>query len=222
MHWSPHGPGYLTAREALRCCPGCAVRPPSTPAPELLVWDVGGASFQIVGRLGKGDLQVYEGPLGASIATAMLVQDVQGKDFAHTHSPNPVATHQAKDLVRKVQRALPECPAWLSGALDAAASTTGVQVVGIGGETCVFRIAALALGRDAYRAEDVWMAVEQALGCSDEELERRGYPQPDMVVPKLATVYAAMTKLRIPEVRFLYCNGSCLGLLCSPWAWESE
>ena len=216
--------GFITAREALRCAGGISAEGPVDDS-RLLVWDVGGASFQIVGKgperlawdSSSSGLQVYEGPLGASIATAALVQEVQGHDFAHVHSPNPVSLSQAEMLAEKIQAMVPPCPNWLQQSLEVERGGARLRVAGIGGKTCVFRIAAMVLGKLRYNADDVWEAVKLSRICSDAELA--AYPQPDMVVPKLVAVYAVMKKLQIPHVDFKYCNGSCIGILCSADAW---
>jgi hypothetical protein len=59
--------GYLTAASGLGA---------SSPASSVVAWDSGGASFQLTIH-GDDGYQVYQGPLGASLVTAMLVKEVR-------------------------------------------------------------------------------------------------------------------------------------------------
>jgi hypothetical protein len=92
-------------------------------------------------------------------------------------------------------------------------------VIGIGGTTCAFRMAALAVGRDEYTAADVGESLTRLLGSTDEQLRERGFPQPEMVIPKLALIHTVMRTLRVRSVRYLACNGGCPGILTTAQFW---
>ena len=65
--------GYLAASSSLPPSPSCASLLCEAGSAPLLAWDSGGGSFQVSGRVG-GNLQVWEGPIGDSDVTSMLLQ----------------------------------------------------------------------------------------------------------------------------------------------------
>ena len=92
-------------------------------------------------------------------------------------------------------------------------------MIGIGGTTCAFRMAALAVGRDEYTAADVGDSLARLLGSTDRQLRESGFPQPEMVIPKLALIRTVMQTLRVRSVRYLACNGGCPGILTTAQFW---
>ena len=62
--------------------------------------------------------------------------------------------------------------------------------------------------------------VEQLVGSTDEQLTALGYPQPEMVIPKLVLMHTAMTTLGVKEVHYQPSNGGCRGILSTPTFWE--
>jgi len=195
--------GYLTAATAA-----------GASGSHLVAWDSGGASFQM-SMCGKCGISVYEGPLGTSLVTAMLVEEVQQKRFSECQSPNPVTLPQVHDLVAKASAALPEAPFWLTGMLDTLHDHT---VIGIGGATCIFLIASMVTGTDEFTPEEVFAGMERLVGSTDEQLSV--YPQPDMVIPKLALMYTVMKHVGARKVKYLPANGSCRGVLTTAWLWD--
>lgn len=114
-------------------------------AGDLISWDCGGASYQLVMAgpdAAAGEYSAYCGALGDAVATAALVE-LQGRSFAEVPSPNPVSLPEAEALVQRLQERMPEPPAWLRGARG---------VVAIGGRNSMFALLADMLRADA---EDV-------------------------------------------------------------------
>jgi hypothetical protein len=93
-------------------------------------------------------------------------------------------------------------------------------VIGIGGTTCAFRIAEMAVGCSDYSVEQVGAALHRLVGSTDEQLRAAGYPQPEMVLPKLALIHTVMCTLGVRSVKYLACNGGCPGILTSAKFWE--
>ena len=79
--------GFLTGSQA---CPHIL-------GSDLVVWDSGGGSFQI-SSMEQGMVCSWMRSLGSGIATGVLVEVVQGKDFKTTPSPNPVTIGEAQEL----------------------------------------------------------------------------------------------------------------------------
>ena len=131
---SPLSDGGPEAEAGLKPSGVALKRVPSWASPlneGIVAWDSGGGSFQ-VSALVDGELCVWEGPVGDSNVTAMLLE-VQGRAFsgaAHgkRSSPNPVALADATKLVDALDALLPPAPDWL----QELCSLSSTRVVGFG------------------------------------------------------------------------------------------
>lgn len=95
-------------------------------------------------------------------------------------------------------------------------------VTAIGGPTCLFRMAEIATGgARKVGAGDVWRAIEAQCGSSDEALRARGFPQEEMLLPKLALLVAVLEHLFPTGTTYTYepCIGSCPGILAANEYW---
>ena len=180
-----------------------------------LAWDSGGASFQL-SHISEDNLMVYEGPWGASTATAALVRDVRGMTFERSSAVNPVSLDECVRLKRHLMDSMPDSPGWLA---DARAPLVGC----FGGETSAFNVARLVLeadgdapGTGSIAHDALWRALErQCVGHGDDELARRGFHlQVEMTVPKVVLVCAVLERVLGPDtdVRYSAANGSCEGV----------
>jgi hypothetical protein len=76
------------------------------------------------------------------------------------------------------------------------------------------------VGCSAYSTEQVGEALNRLVGSTDEQMRAAGYPQPEMVLPKLALIHKMICTLGVPSVKYLACNGGCPGILTSAKFWE--
>eukprot|EP00933_Yihiella_yeosuensis_P070560 TRINITY_DN78677_c0_g1_i1.p1 TRINITY_DN78677_c0_g1~~TRINITY_DN78677_c0_g1_i1.p1 ORF type:complete len:331 (-),score=67.62 TRINITY_DN78677_c0_g1_i1:535-1386(-) len=192
------------------------------PAKCVICWDSGGASFQITSLDPDfGDdapLRSYVGCLGSGNTTALLVEAVQGKSFAECHSPNPVNSDQATELIQRLQQELPAPASWLNGSV----------VTAIGGPNSMFCVAKEALGQDEYDQASVRKALEGVLNKSDEDLSKEVFCQgelkepPALIVPKICLLLAVMEHCSVQKVSFHPAIGSCPGLLISENCYTSK
>eukprot|EP00240_Pyramimonas_obovata_P016111 CAMPEP_0118954410 /NCGR_PEP_ID=MMETSP1169-20130426/58192_1 /TAXON_ID=36882 /ORGANISM="Pyramimonas obovata, Strain CCMP722" /LENGTH=271 /DNA_ID=CAMNT_0006902037 /DNA_START=132 /DNA_END=943 /DNA_ORIENTATION=+ len=94
--------GFLTAATGAQQ-PAASDEAPAPPLDlsSVVAWDSGGASFQLTvcdsGPEGK-QYQIYQGPLGASLATAQFVEEVQNRPWAEVTTPNPISLEEAEAL----------------------------------------------------------------------------------------------------------------------------
>jgi len=176
----------------------------------VLAWDSGGGSFQVTAAPENiQDLQNFLGPWGSSVATAALVE-LQGGLFTTDSSPNPVAAGDADDLVEHIKASLGAPPAWLQGMMQ----KDGCTVVGIGGDTCIFRVCSQLIGKtEGITSQDVRAALGKVVEKGDEEISADVPLQPRMAVPKMCLMVAVMEHLMLPEVTYQTATGSCAGLL---------
>lgn len=199
--------GYMTAVQA-----GGAFFPEINPS-NIIAWDSGAASFQITtmeGHANVYNLQIYEGPLGSSKITAMMINKIQNKNFNITKSVNPATIEECKAFYEHTKEFLrnqnnyEESVAWLKPKSQEA------SVVAIGGNTSAFAGVLQTKGLHVFTIDDVWDAVHGLVGKSDKDLEK--YPQPEMLIPKLILVIVVMEILNFPRVHFAPSTG-CTGLL---------
>lgn len=182
-------------------------------ASRVIAWDSGGASFQISTE-GKSGLDVYEGPWGASKVLAAVVEKVQGKDFTVVHTANPASLTDLKALHTLIQKSLK--PA--STTLQAQLKRLKGEVVAIGGPFCPFQMVNLAIGSQTFTKEQVWKAIEELAGKTDQELAR--FPEPEMFLPRLTLIHAVMEHFGISRVHYVKTVGSTMGILMTPHIWE--
>lgn len=181
------------------------------PADEVVCWDSGGASFQISSRSGKGGLQRYLGELGTGVVTHILVDSVQGKNFAAGEMPNPVKREDADKLIEELKRKIPDAPAWLRNG----------RITALGGPNSMFVVTSQALGQATYGPSDVRRALTATLGLEDSKLAAMPFCQganrepPAYVVPKICLLLAVMEHCDIKEVQVRSAIGSCPGMLVS-------
>lgn len=181
---------------------------------EVIAWDSGGGSFQITSS--KGDM--YGGQVGSSTALKIMMENVQGRKFSGSShcSCNPCSIQDCVGLKNYLElNCMPPVANWLAQMVKGGAAS-GLRVVSIGGSTCAFCMAQLATECDVFGPHDVWEAIELLTGHDDESLTVLGFPQPEMLLPKLVLVYTVMQWVRFHEVEYVATTGSTLGLLATP------
>lgn len=156
---------------------------------------------------------MYQGPVGSSVAVADMVEKIQKLDFAKTQSANPATLEQARGLEQLLRDRIGDAPEWMT----ATVGRPGTKVVGIGGFTCMFRLASLVIGRTTLTKQDLWTTVERLLGKTDDELKE--YPEAPMVVCKAVLGYTVMDMFGIEEFQYEFTNGGCPGVLLSAEFW---
>jgi hypothetical protein len=107
----------------------------------------------------------------------------------------------------------------MSAQLQAQLKHPAIDVVAIGGSFSAFQLAAQATKKQIYTKEDIWQAIVDLTGRTDEELAQ--FPEPAMVIPRLTLVYTLMKHYNIPKVHSFSTVGSTLGILMSPRLWNA-
>lgn len=193
------------------------------PATETIAYDSGGGSFQIsaagatVGAPDGVPLRMYVGALGASVATAQMVEAVQGSTLATRPSPNPASADEAARLVTHLKGQLAPPPEWLRGA---------ALVTSIGGPNSIFRLVEQVSEQlepstvatpppRRFDVAAVRRAVQARCGLSDAELAALGHSEVEMVVPKLCLLQSVLEACEIGAFEYVEAIGSCAGLLIS-------
>jgi exopolyphosphatase/guanosine-5'-triphosphate,3'-diphosphate pyrophosphatase len=186
----------------------------------LLVWDSGGSSFQLtLGTAPSAPLRILNGAWGSSKATIALARGVQRKSAQQ--SPNPVSRSDFAALRAVLEADLSRHVAgagWLPAAMQRAEPPT---VVALGGGTCAFYMCAKAVGTtDGVTEGAIARAATSLLDRDDAAIAQLGYPQPQMVLAKMALIATVMKLFGIPAFTFVKTTGNCLGMFASPSLWQ--
>lgn len=181
----------------------------------IVSWDSGGASFQLVSMNGCinsiENMNLFEGDQGASKITKLMV-NIQGNDFNDIQTVNP-ATHE--DCVA-THKAIMEClsrldkPEWLL-------KHTG-RIIGIGGKSCAMKMVFLLSQKSIFSLDDVWNSISLVEGKQDDNLLE--YPEKEMLLPKLLLIASVMEYFNFQQVEYFPSNGSTLGMFMYDILWK--
>ena len=215
---------------------------------DVVSYDSGGGSFQVTacwapGGAGAGDgaerYECCEGQMGSSNALALML-GLQGRELAEGATPNPSSAADVASMRAALAAKLAETPVpeGLCARLREAASGGAARVIAIGGLTCMFNTARLAValtrhgaGEEAaepgqpFSADDVACAVDALHGRTDAELEDCAFPQPYMVITKLLLLESVLRALGGDAalcVRYCPSTGSTLGMFSVARLWAAE
>lgn len=177
---------------------------------EMVVWDSGGGSFQIVrdrtdASGGGASADTYLGGFAVAVATRRLVEEIQGRDFAGQPTPNPVSLAHTDALIEKLRASMPRpTPKWPHSA---------PKVYAIGNTNSIFFLARDVLNKTQFTSSMVKGAIEQLVGQDDTTLAAKWctHPRsdpPSLLLPKLCLLYAVMTELGVIQVEFVQAIGS--------------
>lgn len=158
-----------------------------------VVWDSGGGSTQWTYMTGRG-LNVHALQVGSSVVRKVFREMGEKEHVVKGLSKWVVEQAGAPEV--GLRRRLVE----------------GCTVLGIGGETCMFAIAAAKFGED-FDVDQVWTFIAQLVKGAYEPLVLPDLPH--KVLPKMVLLGTLMSAYNIGKVRYVNTNGSCVGLLAS-------
>lgn len=168
-----------------------AALPSSINTQSLLVWDSGGGSTQFTQTLPT--FAVHPLSIGAAAARATFDQFIQ----------HPNRVKKLAKWVRKV--ALPMDNHQLKEKAQ-----QGV-VIGIGGATSMFALAAAGVGKgECFTKDQVWKLIYDI-----DRDHNYGHDKTRSILPKLVLLAEMMNVYHIQRVRHMPLNGSCMGLLAN-------
>jgi len=178
----------------------------------IISWDSGGSSFQIVAK-GSDGLNVLEGPVGSSSCAEILAK-IRGVPY-QAKTLNPVSMEEYTALKdHLINDVLESTPDWLQEKL-----ASGCEVIGFGGETCLFRYPWYMNQSMQFTLEDIPSLVQRSVGRRDDELN---VPQPQFLVQKFALMSAVMEKYGFQHVKYFESNGNTEGMLLYTQLWQKE
>lgn len=174
----------------------------------VIVWDIGGGSFQITYLNEEKNIQVYGAPFGRSTTKNAIIKFVKGKDLSNP-SPNPMTIEEWEDSLAFLNETLPQAPASLIAKLK----KPDVQVIGISAHPEKLRTL------DHYYKKDVLELLRVRLNKSDKELAVI-HNSPSSAISELLLIYSVMDKLGISTVKYIATkSGSTSGILIADEYW---
>ena len=184
----------------------------------LIVWDCGNGSFQLVSRSDEG-FDDYGAEIGNLGATTTLIQEVQNKGDG-TATPNPVTLEEARALTKVLQSKMPDTPEWLKTKLTEKDTVTA----GMGGSHSLFGAFKIVSnqGIAACSKDTIWNIIGKLLDKTDAQISTEFplLPEPHKALGKLVLLYSVMEKTGIDHIDANYrLAGSTQGIATYPLLW---
>ncbi len=173
--------GYLAATAAL------------TDRPEnIVVWDIGGASMQMILRKKDKEFLIYRGKIASvSFKERILTQIQQQKPEKHL-SPNPIGRENLKKAIEMASAAAGDVPEKIKKVIN----EPDTVILGIGGVHNESIRKQLKSGA-RYTQEEIMNAVNMRIGLNDKDI---GGHYADTEISNLILVLGFMERLGIKEV----------------------
>ncbi|HSX04137.1 MAG TPA: hypothetical protein VLG76_05350 [Rhabdochlamydiaceae bacterium] len=182
----------------------------------LISWDSGNASFQIVSKTDH-NYDVYQGPLGHSQVLQLLSENVRKRPYRQADQVNPVSEEERAALIGEVQDKI-ALPKWLENKLKNQGS-----IVAIGDISSIFGVASTMLKKNSFSIAEVRTFLEETTNKTDREMISQFGPvsDPKGTVTRLVLLYAVMSKFGIEQVDYRETAGSTLGVLLTKEFWKA-
>jgi exopolyphosphatase / guanosine-5'-triphosphate,3'-diphosphate pyrophosphatase len=176
----------------------------------IVVWDIGGNSMQIIVKDKDPHYRIYRGHLASISFKNQLLEKIHHKT-AWQKSPNPIGSRNLNAALDIATKAASEVPDELKSYIY----QTGSTVIGIGGvhnQSIRKQIGKVT----AYTQEDLMKAVKERVDWDDAQI---GGPYADTNVSNLILVLGFMKELDIEEVQLVDVNLTD-GILIDPSFWQ--
>lgn len=179
-------------------------------AGNIVVWDIGGNSMQMILKGRDQNYRVYRGHMASISFKNQIIEKVHHED-AHKHtSPNPIGRQNLTAALEIAMTAAADVPDEIKSSIRQADTT----IIGIGGVHNQ-SIRKQAGNKPAYRREDLSNALQDKLDLTDTRIGGH-YAETD--VSNLILVLGFMKKLDIEEVHLTDVNLTD-GILIDPAFW---
>lgn len=164
----------------------------------LVVWDIGGGSMQIISYTGESKFSIYQGKMASASFKSHIIKKIKNQDTKKTESPNPIGAKDAKAALEEAKEfAKLTVPAEIKKRIK-----SGAQIVGIGGVHSQSIMGQLARdGRNighSYSLKDLDKAIDKSILMGDEQI---GGAYASTEASNLILVKGFMKELEIDEVR---------------------
>jgi exopolyphosphatase/guanosine-5'-triphosphate,3'-diphosphate pyrophosphatase len=180
------------------------------PPGNMIVWDIGGNSMQMIMKDGHQNYRVYRGHLASISFKNQIIEKIHRRPAGTHTSPNPIGGKNLTAALELAMNAASDVPDEIKNSIRDA----GTIVVGIGGVHNQ-SIRKQVENNKAYAREDLFKALRDKLDLTDTQI---GGHYADTDVSNLIIVLGFMNKLDIKEVHLMDVNLTD-GVLIDPACW---
>lgn len=163
---------------------------PQISSQNVVVWDIGGGSMQMIGQNSEGKLEIYRGDLASVTFKNRVIRELQKKDPTQVQSPNPLRGRATAALRMARKHAEQNVPEFFH---HRAPKATWLGIGGVLARSVKEQVGDLAV----YRSEQVRRALRERATWTDQKL---GGDYPTTDVTNLALVAGYMEALGLPRV----------------------
>lgn len=176
----------------------------------IVVWDIGSTSMQMILQNKDQSFIIYHGNLASISFKEKILTQIQHKLPQLYHSPNPIGKENLEKAVEIVTLAATEVPEGIKAIIG----REGTIVIGIGGVHSE-SIKKQLHNKSIFRREDIMSIIQYKINLTDKEI---GGIYADTEVSNLILVLGYMNKLGLNEVRLVDVNLAD-GILIDPDFW---
>lgn len=179
---------------------------------DLVVWDIGGGSFQLTTQNADGSYDIYRGHLASVPFKNLIIKTIQHKNPEQVKSPNPLTTddidnaldyaHRIADKVDRIFKERMQHPK--------------VRVVGVG-SVFAYGIAPMMKGQMPFKAVQLNQTVKGLAGKTDQDMGGGDFA--NVSISNAILVLGFMESLKIPELDIIDVNNADGAFLYDPF-WE--
>jgi exopolyphosphatase / guanosine-5'-triphosphate,3'-diphosphate pyrophosphatase len=180
------------------------------PSGNIVVWDIGGNSMQMIMKGRDQNYRVYRGHLASISFKNQIIEKVQHKPSGEQASPNPIGQQKLTPALEIAMQAAVDVPDEIRSYIH----QTGTIIIGIGGvhnQSIRKQVGNIS----TYRCGDLVNALHNRLDLTDTQI---GGHYADTDVSNLILVLGFMKKLDIAEVHLMDVNLTD-GILIDPAFW---
>jgi len=178
---------------------------------DIVVWDIGGNSMQLILKGKDQNYRIYRGQLASISFKNQLLEKILHRPVSAQVSPNPIGSQNLSPALEIAREAAADVPDEIKRYIR----QSGTTVIGIGGvhNQSIRKQTGVA---PAYRREDLLKTVKEKLDLTDAQIGGH-YAETD--VSNLILVLGFMQKLDIEEVQLVDVNLTD-GILIDPSFWQ--
>lgn len=183
-----------------------------TPAEDLIVWDIGGGSFQFSALGPEGTIHVYRGTEASIPFKNHVIKTIKMEDPHHISTPNPLDPIDIKDAEYNARQTARKVDTFFKSKI----CDRKTKVIGIG-NIFAYRIYPLIGKKDSFTQRELYKEVENLAGKTDKDLGNDPYVNVSVTNPIL--VLGFMQALKIDKMDVMDINNADGALLYSAF-WD--
>jgi len=181
---------------------------------KVIVWDIGGGSFQLTTMNDQGELYVEKGSKASVSFKNYIIENIQGKDINVIHSPNPMTEDEMDEAIAYAEKFANTMDPFIQQKIK----RHDTEILGVG-NLFYYGIRPLVGDKTVVSRSDLRDAVMKLANKSDKELGDD--PFADVKISNGLLVLGFMNALDINHVTLVNINNAD-GALVYPQFWSSS